>query len=508
MFQPDASTHALQSPSLVLVAPMPRRPIALVARRHHHQHHPNASSHSRSRSSRNVSSAGVNAPLHSPDAASDSAQRKTSPLQSGLPLSSAQATSMVRLVSHPYSRAKTPSNAVAHPASVSPAATALASANGWSLGLGISPVSPPPRSRAASRDEMAARPLSRLSCRESTSLSSSMVFAANEASVDSIREKSGHDAAHGGDEAMLTSPITSPPARSCLTMMDVERTPTKSDARRHSTASHHHSSSVRSASRGRADDDQEPRSTPTIGATSPRPDDLGLTLSPVSPTQQRITAAASASVQLPLSFPSPKPSSTEEAKLGSPHRAEAHIASVSSLAPSPCLSDSQSRSPSASPSPCPSPSFGNLLDTEPSKYVRQPRKMGLPLPPVPTSPIPRKMTRNPFERSFSIDAAPFVGAASSSSCATLQARLAHAMANSGSKGSRSLTTTTTTTTRSVSVVDALEGSVEQPDEEMDTLECVSAAAYAASPSPSLLHRHALVSVDSNTSVGSRMDLED
>ena len=85
------------------------------------------------------------------------------------------------------------------------------------------------------------------------------------------------------------------------------------------------------------------------------------------------------------------------------------------------------------------------------------------------------MTRNPFERYLTVDAARGAGC-------TLQARLALAM--HGAKQSRS-------------VVETLEGCVQDADEEMGLSEAVS------------LNRPALVSVNSNASAGStKMDVEE
>ncbi|CBQ72487.1 conserved hypothetical protein [Sporisorium reilianum SRZ2] len=425
------------SPSLVLVAPMPRRPIALVARRHHHHHH-HSSSHSRSRSSRTVSS--------QTDAANP-AERAASPSQSNVAASgaaaaaSAQPIASVRMVAHPYSRAKTPSNVAA----ASPAV------NGWPLGLGISPVSPPPRSRTGSRDGLGSRPLSRLSSRDSAPLASAMALAGVEvapSNLETIPDASAAgapldeqlaDVSDQADEPMVSSALVSPPIGSRAAVMDLERTPTKSKGRGPQLAD--------------IDDDQEPRSTPTIGAASPHPQDgvNGLTLSPTSPMEQRITAAASASAQLPLSLSSPPSlpaavanSVGESAKSQtSPRRVDAMVAAT--IAPSPCLSESLSRSPSASPSPCPSPAFSTLLDLQPaSKHADEPRKMGL--PPMPTSPIPRKMTRNPFERYLSVDAVRQHGGC------TLHARLAMAMGR-GVKQTRS-------------VLESMETQLEDADHEM------------------------------------------
>ncbi|TKY86533.1 hypothetical protein EX895_004682 [Sporisorium graminicola] len=118
---------------------------------------------------------------------------------------------------------------------------------------------------------------------------------------------------------------------------------------------------------------------------------------------------------------------------------------AASVAPSPCLSESLSRSPSASPSPCPSPAFSTLLDLQPaSKHADEPRKMGL--PPMPSSPIPRKMTRNPFERYLSVEAARQGG-----SCG-LQARFAMAVGRGGRQ--------------SRSVAESMETQVDDADHEM------------------------------------------
>ncbi|SJX62349.1 uncharacterized protein SRS1_13196 [Sporisorium reilianum f. sp. reilianum] len=416
------------SPSLVLVAPMPRRPIALVARRHHHHHH-HSSSHSRSRSSRTVSS--------QTDAANPT-ERAASPSRSNVAASgaaaaaSAQPIASVRMVAHPYSRAKTPSNVAA----------ASPGVNGWPLGLGISPVSPPPRSRTGSRDGLGSRPLSRLSSRDSAPLASAMAPSNLETIPDAsaagapLDEKLA-DESDQADEPM--SALVSPPIGSGAAVMDLERTPTKSKGRGPQLAD--------------IDVDQEPRSTPTIGAASPHPQDgvNGLTLSPTSPMEQRITAAASASAQLPLSLSSPPSlpaavanSVGESAKSQtSPRRVDAMVAA--SIAPSPCLSESLLRSPSASPSPCPSPAFSTLLDLHPvSKHADEPRKMGL--PPMPTSPIPRKMTRNPFERYLGVDAVRQHGGC------TLHARLAMAMGR-GVKQTRS-------------VLESMETQLEDADHEM------------------------------------------
>lgn len=101
--------------------------------------------------------------------------------------------------------------------------------------------------------------------------------------------------------------------------------------------------------------------------------------------------------------------------------------------------------------------------------------MGLPLPPVPSSPIPRKMTRNPFERYLS-------QAGRDESGMTLHARLAQAMAQSGKRGNFG-----------VEAMEAQVGAAEG-DEEMASLEC--------------LQRPAFKSVDSGASRGSRMDVEE
>lgn len=471
MMQPEtSSSHALQSqPSLVLLAPMPRRPIALVARTHHHHHHHS----SRSRSSRTVSNG------DSPDSSKHSAAQPTATSPDSQ-FASGSTASTVRLVGHPYSRAKTPSNAtntLSNP--VSPAAAAaLVGANGWPLGLGISPVSPPPRSRAASRQSMASRPLSRLSCsRENATVLAPTV---DPVTVDTrssllgrIVDDQGTGAHHASsaDQPMLASPIASSAVTSAISMMHVERTPTKRNGRAQTNVKQVVSPIQARPHAAVNDDDQEPRSTPTIGATSPRPDDIEQNLN-VSP------AAASASAQLPLSLSSP-PLATSPANAAAAQKKAAIIpdrinATSASLAPSPCLSESHSRSPTASPSPCPSPSFSTLSDLPESgkQGQQQHRKSGLPLPPVPTSPIPRKMTRNPFER--------YITARDSSSCSgnmSLHARLAMAMAQGNGRFGHL----------------AIDG--EDRDEEM----CLS--------SPTL-YRPAFVSVNSNNSAGSRMDMDD
>ncbi|SNX84594.1 uncharacterized protein MEPE_03303 [Melanopsichium pennsylvanicum] len=444
-----AASHALKPPSLLLVAPTPRRPIALVARRHHH--------HSRSRSSRTASTSGVAASAQSNDVNKESsAQRAASPASS---MAQSQATCNPRLVGHPYSRSKTPSHTAAHfNSNVSPCiAPTLPTATDWPLGLGISPVSPPPRTQAASRDGMPNRPVSRMDSRDSALTCSAMIVAAADASMSEGSTQVADNAVQT-DEPMLASPIASPPATSGSCRMDVDRTPTKSKD---------HAQSV-VCRQMQPENESEPRSTPTIGPTSPdaQARDSGLILSPISPSQQRITAAASASAQLPLSFSSPP---------------ALPIVASASMAPSPSLSESQSRSPSASPSPCPSPSFSTLLDVEPPNYPdRQPRKMGLPLAPMPTSPIPRKMTRNPFERYLTIHR----DGSRAGGC-TLHARMTLAMAASDKQRS---------------VVDVLEGSVEQ---EVDDDHEMGLA------SPTLLRGPMLVSANSNASVrSSTMDVEE
>ncbi|KAJ1020633.1 hypothetical protein NDA16_004026 [Ustilago loliicola] len=74
------------------------------------------------------------------------------------------------------------------------------------------------------------------------------------------------------DEPMLASPIASSAEASTMSIMDVERTPTKRNARAQPNGKLI-ASYIQPRSHAAADDDQEPRSTPTIGATSPRPDD-------------------------------------------------------------------------------------------------------------------------------------------------------------------------------------------------------------------------------------------
>ena len=480
MLQPETSSsiHALQSqPSLVLVAPMPRRPIALVARRHHHHHG------SRSRSSRTVSTS------QSEDSSKDSAAQRSATSPDSESAVGGCSASSVRLVGHPYSRAKTPSNANAGSNPVSPAA-----ANGWPLGLGISPVSPPPRSRAASREGIASCPLSRLSSREGTTtlpLTLETVAVSRSPSLGQVVDDQAADVsnASNADEPMQASPIAPSTFGFAVPMMDVERTPTKRNSRAQLSSKHVAFPIQARYNTVAVDDDQEPRLTPTIGATSPRPDDddKRLTLSSTSPSHQHSTAQLFQLPQLPLSRSSPPaPSSIHDTAANNKaaavqERIKGHNATASaSVAPSPCLSESHSRSPIASPSPCPSPcpspSFVTLSDLpkpEEESQQQQHRKIGLPLPPIPTSPIPRKMTRNPFERY--ITARDGRGSGCSGSM-TLHARLALAMANGGKHGHLA--------------VDAGEF-----DEEMN----------AVSPT---LHRPAFVSVNSSNSVGSRMDMVD
>ncbi|KAJ9476303.1 Aldo_ket_red domain-containing protein [Pseudozyma hubeiensis] len=376
MSHSEVSSQAMQPPSLVLVAPMPRRPIALVARRHHHH----SSSSSRSRSSRTISSSSSKiSSEHPAEEGKESIERITSPQ---------------RTVGHPYTRTKTPSNvsSLSNPASP-------ANASGWSMGLGITPVSPPPRSRTGSRDDLGSRPLSRLSQRTSSmSISCGLPALPDSVAVSSHSEaKPSTDKSVPADEPMLTSPITSPIMGATSTSRDVERTPTKTNGGvRHSI--HRSASNLSTRSLGQ-DDDQEPRSTPTIGAVSPRPQDTTqcLTLSPTSPSQQRSTASSAAvSAQLAPSLASPpeRVMNDEDLKL-SPGQV-----SLASVTPSPCLSESQSRSPTASPSPCPSPAFSRPDHLE---LPETRRNSSHPLPPLPSSPIPRKMTRNPFERYLSIE---------------------------------------------------------------------------------------------------------
>lgn len=478
-------SHGVASPSLVLLAPMPRRPIALVARRHHHHH-------SRSRSSRTVSSNTLDASAPSPDSAKEPSQRATSPLATSS-VTNANC-SVVRLVGHPYTRTKTPSNVNLHPTAASPTAAALASVAGWPLGLGVLPVSPPPRSRAGSRDDGAPRPLSRLSSREGATLPLSSALPTAEAPAlgsISILERGTHGHVQAVcdtvqmDEAMPASPEVPSAAAPVPSVMDVERTPTKGSGR--SRQSMRHPAPAPQDGASQPDDDQEPRSTPTIGTFSPRPDIHSLTLSPVSPTQQRIKASASASAQLPLSLSSPPPpaplSAPATATATDAKQPDVAIASAS-LAPSPCLSESRSRSPSASPSPCPSPAFHALLDSDPPKPAdadkQEPRKVGLPLPPLPRSPIPRKMTRNPFERYLDLHAA-----RNTTIHTTLQARLAIAMGHSGCGEQGQL------------VTDAMELAAEQ-----------DGTAPEASSLPTR-HMPAHANVDTPQSVdSSSMDLED
>ncbi|KIS70214.1 uncharacterized protein UMAG_06302 [Mycosarcoma maydis] len=430
MSQPEVSSQAVQPPSLVLVAPMPRRPIALVNRRHHHHHHHYSSScsHTRSRSSRTVSSSGSKSSSQSAEESKDSIQ-----LEIG---STATSAATMRMVGHPYSRPKTPNsiNSLSNP--TSPGLV------GWPLGLAFSTVtvSPPPRSSTTSRDGLGSRPLSRLSqrtssmsltCTQDSARSDSFV---SESVVESAVESDANALVVGvgiggsakqrqladkplkaDDEPMLASPRTSPTigTRLCITA-DVERTPTKSNVRvchiiRPSN------SSLGTGTRNADDQDQEPRSTPTIGAASPRPEDIvqSLTVSPTSPCEQRMAASAAvAAAQLSLCWPR-SPSADEADSMDqeaepqvNPRQVDALLASASaSVAPSPCLSESLSRSPSASPSPCPSPASDSLVDAshEPKYLELSSRKMALPLPPLPTSPIPRNMTRNPFERYLGAD---------------------------------------------------------------------------------------------------------
>ncbi len=473
---------------------MPRRPIALVARRHHHHH-------SRSRSSRTVSSGNINVSDQqslptSPDSTKETGDHLVSPSSSGhsaTSTSSAQGASTVRLVGHPYSRAKTPSNAN------------VVNANGWTSGLGISPVSPPPRPRAASREGPPQRPPSvhrRLSAKDASSTNSNPMPALYQIHdiVNATSTTGSNDSL--ADEPMLASPPSSTAFASAPSMMDVERTPTKRNSRAHIDVMQ---SPLSSRSRSHGENDQEPRSTPTIGATSPRPDDHGLTLSPTSPTHQRVTATASASAQLPLAFPSPTEPDTvavyqDSNKKEAAKRMDAIVASAS-VAPSPSLSESHSRSPTASPSPCPSPSFGTFLAIDPPKHAEDPReqvrKTGL--PPMPTSPIPRKLTRNPFERTLSVHAARdgSNGSHSSAGGMTLHARLALAMAHSGKRGHL--------------VVQAMEAQASQQgqdaDEEMGSIDRLSPS-LAAGKCSTTLHRPTLVSINSSASSGSRMDIED
>ncbi|KAJ1025777.1 hypothetical protein NDA18_004111 [Ustilago nuda] len=473
MLQPEtcSSIHALQSqPSLVLVAPMPRRPIALVARRHHHHHG------SRSRSSRTVSTS------QSEDSSKDSAAQRSATSPDSESAVGGCSASSVRLVGHPYSRAKTPSNANAGSNPVSPAA-----ASGWPLGLGISPVSPPPRSRAASREGIAPCPLSRLSLREGTTtlpLTLEAVAVSRSPSLGQVVDDQAADVSNASiaDEPMLASPIAPSTFGFAVPMMDVERTPTKRNSRAQLSSKHVASPIQARYNTAAVDNDQESRSMPTIGATLPRPDndDKRLTLSSTSPSHQCSTAQLPQLPLSPSSPPAPSPihdTAANNKAAAVQERIKGHNATASaSVAPSPCLSESHSRSPTASPSPCPSPSFVTLSDLpkpEEESQQQQHRKMGLPLPPIPTSPIPRKMTRNPFERYITTRDGRGSGCSGSM---TLHTRLALAMANGGKHGHLAV-------------------GAGEFDEEMNTV------------SPTL-HRPVFVSVNSSNSVGSRMDMVD
>lgn len=448
MFQSESSSsHAPQLSSLVLVAPMPRRPIALVARRHHHRHTSQTQPQSHSRSSRAVSNGNI-AALVSSASSPDSTEHASASQRAASPCSNA---STVRLVAHPYSRAKTPSN-------VNAAATSM------SLGLALSAASPPPRSRNTSREGLnRPHPAHRRPSLRDIAAAAAAAAAAGDAHAD---------------EPMPVSPAASPLPTSVLPQMDFERTPTKRSSRAQPKLN-------KDPLCNQDNSDQQPRSNPTIGATSALANHVGLNVSPASPTEQRSNAASSASTQLALAYSLP-PASIPATIVNHLKKSE----QSASIAPSPNLSESHSRSPTASPSPCPSPSLSALPDTQPDNRPgsalgdrRDPRKMGL--PPMPTSPIPRKMTRNPFERYLSI------GSAIKGSM-TLHARLALAMAQSDMQ--------------CPSVIQPMESQAsqqgEQADEEMATVEVPHPSSNFA------VHRPALVRVGSSGSNTNRMDMHD
>lgn len=417
MLQHDAAGQS--SPALVLVAPLPRRPIALVARRNGHH------SNSRSRSSRAVSSSSaVPVPYQSPLPSSPDSTNTSNAITTA----SAQQHSSARLVSHPYTRTKTPSNANHLLAPVSPASSA---ANPWSSGLStILPASPPSRtrSRIASADGASSRAAS--SCpdiatheRPARPAVSSNVVLVHPSAEAGSRNPTLSDTTTP-DEPMLASPDIASDHISPVPSMDVELTPTKNR--------------VLAAKRSAlvtSEPQLGPRFTHPGAAVAAQSETCGLTLSPTSPTTQRFNAMASASAQLHLSASPPAvPPSAERACIVL--NADAEIGSAS-MTPSPCLSESLSRSPTASPSPCPSPPLGARTDAQPLRGGNPARadtrrdarhKMDLRLPPLPLSPIPRKMTRNPFERYLLAHSPPDINArADHSGSAALHARLVRAI---------------------------------------------------------------------------------
>ncbi|PWY99873.1 hypothetical protein BCV70DRAFT_212088 [Testicularia cyperi] len=430
--------ESTSQPALVLVAPMPRRPIALVARRQSRYQHGHQHSLSSSRSTRNATLASTTAV----SAGTLSSQGSTPAASTAAALSDTSdisTHSTTRHIAHPYSRSKTPSN-VSNPC----AGMASLSVSASAIGLGLSPAASPLlqdltglRSPSKDRDFTNARrrksfkdaadnstdSLLRLTARTpnnnihsaSKSLESTqdnLMAEDDHAPAESIVDADSEAAAPTFSAAEVATP-GSPPSggtANCLhgrVSSDVDRTPTKRGLKQ--------LMAQMSPSAGSGSGD--PKSTPTIGPESPKQQD--------SPSLQRAQANDEATIASlkPLSGSTSVPQSTT----ASPSVA---AALASSMVPSPCLSDSRSRSPSASPSPCPSPEPGRdqrpslspaphwlhggihsadmasaLADDLSDKprvplLLEEKRKLGLPLP-MPTSPIPRKMTRNPFERYLS-----------------------------------------------------------------------------------------------------------
>ncbi|EPQ29253.1 uncharacterized protein PFL1_03008 [Pseudozyma flocculosa PF-1] len=367
---------------LTLVAPMPRRPIALVARRHHH-------SSSKARAHRISRSGSID----------ESAQLAPSPASSdkALPSLSQSRYHSTGHSSHPYTRksTSTPSHnsSTSSPTSTSPY-------------LQDGPLFKSPPKERSSRRRRSLR--TAIECLEEAAAA-----AMSHSLRDDVDNVCADDASMLMDEtrSQQASPKVSANARPSH---DVERTPTKDRERERRCI--------------------DPASTPTATAEFSEPcgdTKDGLTLSPRSPNTQRLRA-----VHAQLS---------------------ASTNSSLSTSASPSLSPSRSRSPSTSPSPCPSPSSRarsvspgrsecspnpNLLSAwsfyeedgfsvmsnsrRPSdgsegkegdaeagakdvglashtgSHLLEHRKLGLPLP-IPTSPIPRRLTRNPFERFLCVD---------------------------------------------------------------------------------------------------------
>ncbi|KAN0064455.1 hypothetical protein ACQY0O_002080 [Thecaphora frezii] len=414
-------TDHCTSPSLqqlTLVAPMPRRPIALVARRHHV-----VLSSSKSRSHRiSLGSGGSGSGGGSPFDELIPMTVSPSSSDKGLPTTQSRYYS-VGHSSHPYSRrtSVTPSHSSSASATSSPTSTSpfLQDAGCPAPSLAAAYKSPP-RERYSRRRRSLRSAIECLEEAAAAASTSSFVLPPPAPSSNDPAPTQQREEEDEAEDAMSIldddehrerqSPEATATARPS---QDVERTPTKKQRCRHNDAS----------------------STPTADATPQQADTVAepMTVSPISPKTQRRSAHAQLS---------------------------ASIASCFSASASPSLSPSRSRSPSTSPSPCPSPSLrprsaasmrsdcspdlgsgllcawsfyeedgfdvrpshgGKERDGGPSENLGlasppssgggggggmtaagEARKLGLPLP-VPSSPIPRRMTRNPFERFLRFD---------------------------------------------------------------------------------------------------------